>query len=256
MNNLTIRVINQNIDNFTSHEVVSLAEECIRYKKKLSIATINPEIMVRSAHSKELSEILSKFTLRLVDGIGISLLTRITGVGVFKERIQGVNLVQKLIKISVKKNYRIMFLGASAPSANAAHQKLTAKYPKLKLKCLSGGQIDPRKLTAPILTEIRRFKPDILVVALGAPKQEELIIRYQLDLGVPVAIGAGGTVDFFAGVARRAPRLIQNIGLEWLWRLLLYPRRWRRIFNAVIIFPALFLRWRLSNWSKYSSRPS
>lgn len=250
MVNSTIKIINQDINNLTSREVVTLAEECVRYKKKLSIATVNPEIMVLSAQSNEFSEILSKVTLRLVDGIGITLLAKITGAGAFRERVQGVNLVQKLIGLCLEKNYRIMFLGASAQSANTACQKLTAKYSKLKLKCLSGGQIDPRKLSAQILSDTRDFKPDILVVALGAPKQEEFIVNHQLTLGVPVAIGAGGTVDFFSGAARRAPRLVQNIGMEWFWRLLLYPRRWHRIFNATIVFPYLFIRWKLTRSPK------
>jgi len=242
--NSTIRVINQNIDNLTASEALMRADNAIHSRRYLSIATVNPEIIVLSARDKLYARILGQLNLRLPDGVGLTIMSRYFGYAKFKERIPGVDFVKNLLVLSEKKNYKVMMLGAAAESSLDAERILNRQYPNLAIKCLSGGVIDPHNADRNTIDKIKSFKPDILVVGLGAPKQETFILNYQKKLGAHVAIGAGGTIDFLAGRARRAPKIICRLGLEWLWRVILYPGRWRRIFTATIVFPFLYLKWR------------
>ncbi len=117
------------------------------------------------------------------------------------------------------------------------------------------GQNHNLKLKTDALTSaINKAKPDILLVALGAPKQEKWIAENLPKLpSVKLAIGVGGTFDFISGLVRRAPRFMRALGFEWLWRLLIQPWRFRRIFNATIKFIATVLKWRLRMWFVYRS---
>ena len=240
----SIQVINQSIDNITADEALARVSEAIRSRHYLSIATINPEIIVLSARDKSYARILSKLNLRLPDGAGLTLISRYFGHAKFKERIPGVDFIGNLLVLAEKKNYKVMTLGAGVESARKAEINLRRRYPDMAVKCLSGGIIDPDNADRDIIFSIKSFKPDIIIVGLGAPKQEYFIANYQKKLNIPVAIGAGGTIDFMAGIAHRAPAAMRSLGLEWLWRLILYPKRWRRITNAVFVFPWLYIRWR------------
>ena len=243
-NSPSIQIINQNIDNLTASEALESADNAIHSRRYLSIATVNPEIIVLSARSKTYAGVLSRLGLRLPDGIGLTLMSRLFGKAKFKERIPGVDFVKSLLVLAEKKGYKVLMLGAGIASSLKAEKILRRQYPNLAIKCLSGGVIDPYNADQHTIEQIKSFNPDILIVGLGAPKQETFILNYQKKLGAYVAIGAGGTIDYLAGQARRAPRIIRRLGLEWLWRLLLYPSRWRRILTATIVFPFLYLKWR------------
>jgi N-acetylglucosaminyldiphosphoundecaprenol N-acetyl-beta-D-mannosaminyltransferase len=86
------------------------------------------------------------------------------------------------------------------------------------------------------------YAPELLLVAFGHPKQEMWIARHLPDLpSVKVAVGIGGTLDYWSGAKKRAPQFLRSLGLEWFWRLMQEPKRWRRIFDAVVVFPSLVL---------------
>src|SRR6185436_16229453 len=120
-------------------------------------------------------------------------------------------------------------------------ERLKALYPGLVIAGAYSGS--PRSDEAEaIIARVRAARPDILLVAYGAPAQDKWIARHRVALGVPVSLGVGGAFDFVAGVARRAPRWVQKLGLEWLHRLWRQPWRARRIWTAVISFPLAVLR--------------
>lgn len=244
--NDTIPVINQEINNLDYAEVVERIDAAIQHKDRLSIATVNPEFIVRATRDEKFAQTLRDFLLRVADGTGIVLLSRIFGKGKFKTKVTGADLVPRIIKLALHKQYKVMFFGSTEEVARAVEAKLKKQHPALLFKCFAGGAINPDQVSDEVLTTIGSYKPDVLVVGLGAPKQEYFIANYQKKLAVPVAIGAGGTIDFLAGAARRAPTLMRSLGLEWLWRLFTEPHRWRRIFTATLVFPYLYLKWLLT----------
>ena len=198
------------------------------------------------------------------DGTGLLWAASFTGQKI-TQKITGVDLVDKLAKLSAKKGYKIFFLGANPGIAKQSADILTKKYPGMKVAGYSSASpkleqsdkpqfqfpynsritdIKPAKTNpnAKITQMIRDAKPDILLVAYGHPKQELFISRYAKLLRVPVMIGVGGSFDFITGKAQRAPKFMQKLGIdklgfEWLWRLVCEPQRIGRIYTAVIKFP-------------------
>jgi N-acetylglucosaminyldiphosphoundecaprenol N-acetyl-beta-D-mannosaminyltransferase len=163
------------------------------------------------------------------------------------ERVPGSDLVVRLAELSHQKGYRIYFLGAQEGVAERAIAKLQARYPNLQVAGCYAGSPALEENEA-ILQRILPTRPNILLVAYGAPKQDKWIARNLEQLQIPVCIGVGGSFDFIAGTAKRAPLWLQRLGLEWLHRLLTQPRRWRRIWNAVPRFSWLVF------WSKFTPK--
>ncbi len=238
----SIRVINQDIDNTTIDDVIRRAKCAIDDDGFLAIATVNPEFLVLSARDEHFSSTLKKFDIKVPDGFGTVTLPRLFGRGKFKQRITGVDLSWRLLSLAGKNKYKILLLGSSDDNSQKACAKIRANFPSIRVKCISGGVIDPFDIKNDLKDEITAFKPDILLVGLGAPKQEYFIINNARNLGVNVAIGVGGTIDFLSGASLRAPKWMQSVGIEWLWRLIVEPRRWRRIITAVLIFPCEYIR--------------
>ena len=139
-------------------------------------------------------------------------------------RVAGVEIVERLCELSSDRGYRLFFLGAAPGIAEEAADKMRLKYPGCLIVGTHDGFFAPDDEPG-ILQHIRDSKPDVLCVALGIPKQEKWIDRRRHDLNVPVLIGVGGTLDVLSGRARRAPRWLQNMNLEWLYRLAANPRK-------------------------------
>jgi N-acetylglucosaminyldiphosphoundecaprenol N-acetyl-beta-D-mannosaminyltransferase len=126
--------------------------------------------------------------------------------------------------------------------ASRAAEVLKTKYPGLVVAGTFAGSPRAEEKDA-IMAQVKAARPDVLLVAYGAPAQDKWIARNMEQLDVPLSMGVGGSFDFVAGVLRRAPRWLQRLNLEWLYRLWQEPRRAGRIFTAVVVFPLTFL-WR------------
>jgi N-acetylglucosaminyldiphosphoundecaprenol N-acetyl-beta-D-mannosaminyltransferase len=161
-----------------------------------------------------------------------------------KGRVTGADLVPLLAERAAQKGYSIYFLGAAPGVAVAAADILQLRYPGLKVAGVYSPPVQPvLDMAGPMLEAIQAARPDILLVAFGNPKQEKWIGMYKRQLGVPVMMGVGGTLDFIAGLTRRAPAWMQRSGLEWLYRLLNEPGRlWRRYAGDFLVFGFFFAR--------------
>lgn len=211
------------------------------------IATVNPEIILKAREDEEYKKVLSEADLRVTDGVGIIWASRFLGEKL-KERITGVDLVYDILRMT---KLRVMVIGADEDSRQKARAKLKNIFPLIDLE-ISSVEIDingkNRGLFLKLNEEIRNFRPAILFVAFGAPYQETWIYEnLRLLSAVKLAIGVGGAIDIIAGKFPRAPRWMRKIGLEWLWRLYLEPKRWRRVFNAVIVFSGLIIKSKINN---------
>jgi len=238
-------ILNIKIDNLSFKEAIEKIEGFIENKKPHQVVTVNPEFIMTAQKDRGFARVLNDADLSCPDGAGIIWAAKKYGQPI-KERVTGVDLVWALAKLSSEKNYKMYLLGAGPGITKKAAERIKIVHPDCQIAgAESGGEIGENlKTDQAVIARIKEAKPDILLVAFGAPKQDKWIARYQKELKIPVAIGVGGTFDFIAGSAHRAPLWMRKAGLEWLYRLLTQPWRLGRILTATIRFPWAVL------WSK------
>ncbi|MCR8643580.1 WecB/TagA/CpsF family glycosyltransferase [Paenibacillus sp. N1-5-1-14] len=192
------------------------------------VVTGNPEIVMACQHDKELRTIVEEAGLVTADGIGIVMVSKVRG-GSLPERVTGCDLLFKLLEGNADSMQKWTFylLGADEETSKKAVEVITQKYPNVTIVGRHHGYFKPEEDQA-IVDEIGSLAPDFLIVALGAPRAERWIYKYKHELNARVAIGVGGSLDVVAGKVKRAPKMWQKLHMEWLYRLLKQPSRWRR----------------------------
>ncbi len=229
-------------------KVLKFIDFSLKKKHKFFIATPNPEILVEASKNNSLQKALRSADILLPDGAGLILASKFLG---FKlNRITGRKMFEKILKFADQKNLKIFLLGSSGKVISLCLKRLKGEYSTIKASGFEGPFLD--KEGSPItnkdleaekraLRMINTFKPDILFVAFGAPKQEIWLNNNLHKLKIGGGMVVGGTFDYFSGVKPLPPRFLSKIGLEWLWRLIYDPKRLKRIFNALVVFPFLVL---------------
>lgn len=220
---MRVTILGINVDPYSMTETVGKIGQAVREKKLLRVVTANPEMIYASQSNPGLKKVLNSADIITADGIGVVWAARRLGAQV-PERVTGIDLVQALFPVANAEKWRIYFLGGKPGVAEQAISKVSVEYPEIR--CSSHhGYFSPQEEPI-IIDKIRQFDPDILLVGLGAPRQEFWLADHP---GLAyVGIGVGGSFDAIAGIVRRAPRQIQNLHVEWLYRLWKEPRRWRR----------------------------
>jgi N-acetylglucosaminyldiphosphoundecaprenol N-acetyl-beta-D-mannosaminyltransferase len=143
------------------------------------------------------------------------------------ERVTGIDLMQEACQRAAREGWRVYLLGAQPGIAQAAAAKLQGRYADLQICGLYHGYFADQEDA--VIVQINAAAPDILFVALGLPAQERFCAKHQHSIKAAVAIGVGGSLDVLAGKVKRAPRFMQRLKLEWLWRLILQPSRLPRM---------------------------
>ena len=237
-----INILGVQVDNLTRAQALEEVERFLASPSRHYIATPNPEFAVAAQSDEEFKEILNRADLAVPDGAGLFFAAPLFSL---KERISGVDFMEKICRLAEQSGRRVFLLGGKNGAAETAILNLRKRYPAL----IAAFHEDHENCGEAIL----KFKPEVLFVALGAPKQEKWIYRNAGRFpSVKVAMGVGGAFDFLSGKIKRAPRLMRKLGLEWLWRLMMEPKRAKRIFNAVIVFPWLVIQSRIK---KQVTRP-
>ncbi|MBI4779300.1 WecB/TagA/CpsF family glycosyltransferase [Candidatus Falkowbacteria bacterium] len=239
----SINILGININTFTKKQALIKIKEFLNGGKHHFITTPNPEIILAADNDKEFFSILNKADLSLPDGVGLKIAAWLMGVNF--QRITGADLLKDILALAEARNRRVAILNWQDGLSSAANiQKVLAdKYPKLRALAVDIGRqaIMPEEK----LAQVKEFKPEIIFLTLGAPYQEKFIFHNLAKLpSVKIGLGVGGAFDFLIGKLPRAPLWFRKIGLEWLWRLFKQPARWKRIYNAVIVFPVKFIVWR------------
>lgn len=223
--------------NLTFAEAVEWVLNRIETGQPGYIATANLDFLQRAWKDPELQRILIEASLVIADGMPIVKMSRYLGPKL-KERVTGSDLTPMLAEAASENACSIFALGAAPGVADQAMHKLKERYPGFQI----AGTYSPEKAeviemdNSPILTELKASRPDILLVAFGAPKQEKWINMHFRDWDIPVAMGIGGTLDFLAGTQSRAPSFFQCIGLEWCWRMLANPKRLVKRYAGNLFF--------------------
>ena len=190
------------------------------------IVTPNVDHVVQAEHSEAMRAAYHAASLSLVDGQPLIWLSKMMGQPL-PEKISGSDLVPRLLRIAAHEGWHVFFLGAAEGVGAKAAEILKSDAPSLQITVHSprfGFETDPEE-SAAVLERVREAKPNLVVMALGCPKQELLMHRWKKELAPAVAIGAGATLDFIAGNVPRSPAWMSRAGLEWLYRLAREPRR-------------------------------
>lgn len=202
------------------------------------VCTVNPEFIIEARRRPVFSRTLAAADLCSPDGVGVLWAARRAGVRL-DERVTGSDAIYRLCKRAAVQGWRVFFLGAAAGVAEQAAAELARLYPGLHVAGTFGGS--PADTDWPqIRRRLVEARAELLFVAYGHPRQDLWIHQHRRELPVAVAMGVGGAFDFVAGITPRAPLWMQRIGLEWLFRLVRQPWRWRRM-TALPIFVLLVL---------------
>lgn len=193
------------------------------------VCTINPEFVVDAQTNGAFAGALANADLCVPDGIGTLWAANLHGARL-SERVTGSDGIYHLCQRAAMRDWSVFFLGAAPGVAKQTAVLLQARYPGLRV-CGSESSNPTDEAWAEIHQQLAQSQPDLLFVAFGHPRQDLWIDAHRAELPVKVAMGVGGAFDFVSGVQQRAPQLWQQVGLEWLYRLLREPRRWRRMLK-------------------------
>jgi N-acetylglucosaminyldiphosphoundecaprenol N-acetyl-beta-D-mannosaminyltransferase len=256
-----MNILGVKIDEVSKAQALSKAKGFLLSNNSHKIFTPNPEMLVDAQKDEAFKKILNSADLNLCDGFGLWLVATLS----FRpkrsgaeeslsksriSRISGVDFMVQLCELAEKENKSIYLLGSGSDQVvKKTAEVLQEKFPYLKIVGRNRGpEIDllgASKLeeNENLLYDIIISAPDILFVAFGHGKQEKWIDKNLPDLpSVKIAMGVGGSFDFISGYVKRAPKVMRMIGLEWLWKLTLQPKRIKRIYKATVIFTYIFLR--------------
>ncbi len=210
-------------------EILSTTSERSIAGSNTWIVTVNPEILLYAHQNADYHATLQNADMRVVDGFGAQLFSGVT------HRITGVALTPRYLAYATEHTLPVLCIvrpdGLSTPSAIQEH--LTQRYPGINLTVATPSDN--------LISIIQTIDPKIVLCSLGFPAQETTLKALQPHLHNAVSIGIGGTFDFLLGTKKRAPRMFQQLGIEWLWRLIQQPTRITRIWNAIIVFPLTLL---------------
>ncbi len=236
----THTMLDVRIDDLSLGEAVDRAEQMIRSGGFHQVVTPGPEFLLEASQHPKFLKILNQSDLSLPDGMGLWVGSRLIRQPL-KHRVPGVDFVLALLERATQRGYSVFLYGGAPGIAERASVALKRTYPKLHIAGFESGYRGwwQRLADHRVIEKIHRAKPDILLVALGAPKQELWIAQHRQALHqVKLAIGIGRTFDYLAGAIQRPPRWVRAGGLEWLWTWLQAgkfhdPRhRRQRVYNA------------------------
>jgi N-acetylglucosaminyldiphosphoundecaprenol N-acetyl-beta-D-mannosaminyltransferase len=228
-----IRLHGVRLHRLTMDQAVATVAEFLQAGGAHHVVTADTSAVVMAQHDHELREIIERAALVTPDSFGVTWAARRLG-HPLPERVTGVDLMARLCAHCATSGHRIYLLGAAPGVAEAAAERLCARFPGLRVVGTHHGYFQPEEEEG-IIAEIAASGADLLFVAFGIPRQEKWIARHLERLGVRVAIGVGGSLDVFSGRVQRAPRWVQRANLEWLDRLLRNPRKISKVKTLPVL---------------------
>lgn len=239
-----VNILDIPIHKATLNQTADLLMNWINTKQKAAhIVTANSEILYQTTQSYALHQILLEAKLVTADGMGVVWASRIFN-DPLPERVAGYDLLLALCARMAKQKHSIFLLGAQPGVAQKAAEVLQQRFPGLQIAGIQHGYYSPED-EAKLIAQINAIQPDVLFVALGAPRAEFWIKQHIAELQVSIAMGVGGSFDVLAGKVKRAPIIWQKAGLEWAYRLVKEPKRAARMtslpkFGLLIIKKKIF----------------
>lgn len=225
------------VDDASHDETENLLRRWCEEQQPRTIFTPNPEMIMKTFEDSSFGDILNQSDLSLYDGVGLKFAIAALTDGYLKHRQTGVDTLVVLAQICEVTQKRLLLLGGASSTAKLAATKLNQQFPALQVFALDPG-IVLDDLSVSLLEEVKKHSPTVIAVGLGAGKQERVVLQLkQLIPSMKIGIGVGGAFDSLSGNKKRAPACMRRVGFEWLWRLLIEPKRFHRIIRATILFP-------------------
>ena len=217
------------VDRYDFEQTVARIREYLAGDESIQVVTLNPEMVMNTQHNEQLRELIGTSRIITPDGISIVWATR-----QFKdpvpERITGIDLMERLCAEAPSHSWRVFLLGAAPGVAEKAAENLRQKYPGIQIAGTHHGYFKDEE-SPQIVQTIKDSKTDLLFVGMGAPRQEFWIRQNMWPSGAKVSIGVGGSFDVISGMKKRAPQWVIKLHIEWLYRLLCEPSRFKRQLN-------------------------
>lgn len=220
---MRVDILGITVNTYSMQETVEEIRKAVDKRLKIRVVTANPEMIYASGQDQQLRNLINSADIVTADGIGVVWASQRLRTPV-QERVTGIDLIQALFPVADQNKWRIFLLGGKPGIAREAGIQVAQKYSGITWED-SHGYFSMEEETE-VIERIRGFRPDILLVGLGAPRQEYWIAEHR-DLAT-VSIGVGGSFDALAGNVVRAPKRVQEFQLEWLYRLWKEPWRWKR----------------------------
>lgn len=208
-------------------ETVNYLTEAIEGRRVTHVITANPIMIMSAVEDSKYSAMIRRADLIVPDGAGVVWAAKYVGTPV-TERVAGFDLMHRLFQQGEERKWKAYLLGTSQEVIEAAAEKLQLQYPQVRIVGYRNGFFGPEQ-DEEVVEAIHAAAPDLLFVARGADTQEPWIVKYKQKLGVPLIMGVGGSFDIISGKLKRAPVFVQKLRLEWLYRLLQEPKRYKRM---------------------------
>ncbi len=219
----SVHILDVPVSRIGQAEVLALLTEFIRSGEPHMVVTADASAAVIAASDAEFRAVVNGADLVTPDSAGMLWAARRLG-RPLPERVSGVDLAERLCELAARHGWGIFFFGAAPGVADVAAARMQARYPGMRIAGTAHGFLSDAE-QGELEDRIRQARPEVLLVAMGIPRQEKWIWRRKAALGVPLAMGVGGSFDVFAGNVARAPAWMQRRGLEWLYRLAMNPRK-------------------------------
>jgi N-acetylglucosaminyldiphosphoundecaprenol N-acetyl-beta-D-mannosaminyltransferase len=223
-----VTILGIKVNSTTLTEVLTRVEEKITHSEPFYIVTPNPELVLMAQKNIQLRESLNSADFAIPDGVGLKYASKFLN-GKNLNIIPGRKLFLELVKLANEKHWKVFLLGGLDNEAEIVAKKFGFQY--------AGGAEVTTSLSKDIVDRINKYSPDLMFLAFGNPKQEIFIHQNIGKLNVKGMMAVGGTFRYVAGLSKLPPKWMEKMGLEWLFRLLSEPFRFKRIWNAVIVFP-------------------
>ena len=214
-------------DNITMEEALDAAKALLQGEHAARVVTPNAEIAYEALHDENTRTLLNSAELMLPDGAGVVLASKILKTPL-KQKVAGVDFADGLLGVLETTGQSLYLLGSKPGIGELAAQKMMQKHPRLRIAGIADGYFQDE---TPVIDKINASGADVLFVCLGAPKQEQFMARHQKALHVKLMAGLGGSLDSFAGTVKRAPKWMIRLNLEWLYRLIKEPKRFKRMLR-------------------------
>ena len=207
------------ISMINQRQLLKMIDDTVRSGQQMTIVAVNARKIVRAIHEPEMKRLLMGYDVFLADGLSVA-----RAAGPMTERITGVDLMEEICRQSARTGAKLFFYGATEENNLAARKKLKTAYPGMRIAGHCNGYEDED-----VVEKIRESGADVVFVAKGTPLQEKWIMKHGKSTGASILMGVGGAFDVLGGKVKRAPGFIQNMGLEWLYRMAWEPKRFQQI---------------------------
>ena len=222
-----LNILGVGIDCIDSEEALTQIENFIADGNPHQVVTANAEIIYQANRNEKMRNVINQAQMVTADGSGVVWASKQLG-RPLRQRVTGIDLVNSICEQSARKGWKLYILGSAPGVAATAAVNIRQKFPGCNIVGTHHGYFNAKE-EKQIVAELLQLQPDVLFVALGAPKQEYWIAGHMAQLQIPVSMGIGGSMDVLSGNVKRAPRWMQKMSLEWLYRLLIQPTRFKRV---------------------------